>query len=801
MTSTSDLEVKEQAETIRDIVRQFREANHDDLIVRDMTGGLSLLVAENSREKRFISVCIEPTVRPSEVPEVLENLRSVPEFNPDHALCIVPNNEALLKAFRELEASSGLPCASISSFLDSFLRPADVLRQLTTGLDKRGRSVLERAGASDLLSDKFIEPDALSESTGIIRGDVLSHLTTTWARGEKQRFVVIHAPAGFGKSMFSHQLAKRLAESYEHHEEWEKPPLPLLIAFGNFRRGSSNFDGLIMERLQQDGPPLVTGDAFRELILHGRVSLILDGFDEMIEANAEVARSNIQNFVSLAGSQARIILTSRSTFFKTRSDVEDQLSSLGLGLDEIEVLELKRFTDTQVMRYVGKVVPHPRSAEKIVRRVLDDSKLGDVLRTPLILKEIVELEREERLSSAVLNRRGILDVLVNKTLEREIERKDLELDTTQQMTFLEELSLELLSRETPDIDQDDLALLSQMYIPQLSDSENRDTTIAKLGNHFYLINAPGERRLVSMHTVWREYFQARALATKLNAKPQQTSGVKKALSKRLLSLPLLDIVADLVEPSNLMTFDATATNSEFRNNWIRLALNCIDEKDSLDLLIAHVDGLSAKHLYDLQFVDRDMRQADFSGSQLMDCRFVNCDLRGANFSGTVLDGVVIRDSKYDNGLRFATPVRFQIDAMDLSHAELLRSHLKSLNPEAVSENADSDQIDIDEGLSLKQLFKSRLQLFTHPYPPGVRPSLRGGVKDTALTRGVHERYTTSIRRHVVPSLERGGLIERSRGRGYYVVCSEARREVLDYLERETIGPHISRALAILNRET
>lgn len=801
MVSTSNLEIEEQPETIQDVVRRFREANHDDLILRDLTGGSSLLVAENSREKRFISVCIEPTVEPSEVAEVLENLRSIPEFNPDHALCIVPNNEALLKAFRELEAISGLPCASISSYLDSFLRPTDVLRQLMTGLDKRGRNVLERAGANDLLSEKFIEPDALSESTGTVRGDVLSHLTTTWARGEKQRFVVIHAPAGFGKSMFSHQLAKRLAESYEHHEEWERPPLPLLIAFGNFRRGSSNFDGLIMERLQQDGPPLVTGDAFRELILRGRVSLILDGFDEMIEANAEVARSNIQNFVSLAGNQARIVLTSRSTFFKTRGDVEDQLSSLGLGLDEIEVLELKRFTDTQVMRYVNKVVPHPRSAEKIVRRVLDDSKLGDVLRTPLILKEIVELEREERLSSAVLNRRGVLDVLVDKTLEREIERKDLELDTTQQMTFLEELSLELLSRETPDIDQDDLALLAQICIPQLSESENRDTTIAKLGNHFYLMNAAGERRLVSMHTVWREFFQARALATKLNAKPQHASGVKKALSKRLIPLPLLEIIAELVEPSKLISFDTTATNSEFRNNWIRLALNCIDEKGSLDLLIAHVEGLSAKHLSDLQFVNRDMRQADFSGSQLKDCRFVNCDLRGANFSGTVLDGVVIRDSRYDDGLRFATPVRFQIDAVDLSHAELLRKHLRALNPDAVSVDADSNESDIDEGLSLQQLFKSRLQLFANPYPQGVRPTLKGGVKDTALTRGVHERYTTSIRRHVVPSLVRGGLIEKPRGRGYYVVCSEARHEVLDYLERETVGPNIRHALTILSRET
>jgi len=796
----SEVEPKERSETVQEIVRQFREANHDDLNVIALSDGVSVLTADNSRERRYISVCIETSVNPSDAPQILDELRTVPEFNPDHAICIVPDDEGLLKKFREAQNTSGLPCSTISSFLDSHLRPELVIRQLITGVDKRGRNVLLGAGADDLLSENFIEPDALSESGGTIRGDVLSHLTSTWARGEKQRFVVIHAPAGFGKSMFSHQLAKRLAKSYETYEEWRKPPLPLLIAFGNFRRGSSNFDGLIMERLQQDGPPLVTGDGFRELILRGRINLILDGFDEMIEANAEVARSNIQNFVSVAGSQARIILTSRSTFFKTRSDVEDQLSSLGLELDEIEVLELKGFTDEQVSRYVHKVVSPRASAQKIVRRVLDDSKLGEVSRTPLILREIVELEREERMSSASLMRRSILDVLVDKTLEREVDRKDLELSVEEQRVFLEELSLELLNRETPDIDQDDLALLAQLCVPNLSESDHLDTTVAKLGNHFYLINAPGESRFVSMHTVWREFFQARALATKLNAKPPQTSDLKKALSKRLVPAPLLDIVGGLVDPAKLIGVDTTATNSEFKNNWIRLALTCIDDDESFRLFLNNVGGLSARHLVDLQFVNRDLRRTDVSGSQLKDCRFINCDLRNVNFAGAVLDGVVIQNCKYDSGLRFASPIRFQVDNKDLSHSELLRIHIESLNPDIVRERDSFSPSDANEDLSLDQLLKSRLQLFTNPSPVGVRPTLKGGVKDTALTRGVHERYTTSIRRHVVPALVRSGVIEKSKGRGYYIVCGDSRHEVLDYLEREEIGPHIGRALTLLRRE-
>jgi hypothetical protein len=708
-------------------------------------------------------------------------------------------------AFRESQGSYGLPVATISSFLDYHVRPELVLRQLITGKDKRGQSVLLGAGADDLLSANFVEPAALSESSRIIRDDVISHLTTTWARGQDQRFVVIHAPAGFGKSMFSHQLAKRLAESYKLFDEWSKPPLPFLMAFGNFRRGSSNFDGLIMERLQQDGPPLVTGKAFRELIAHRRINLILDGFDEMIEANAEVARSNIQNFVTSAGSQARIILTSRSTFFKTRSDVEDQMNSLGLGLDEIEVLELQGFTNEQVSKYVHRAIRNTASAEKIVRRVLDDSKIGEISRTPLILREIVELEREDRMSSASLSRRNILDVLVDKTLQREISRKELELSIKEQTTFLKELAFELLLRETPDIDQDDLALLAQICLPELSESEQLDSTVAKLGNHFYLINSPGGGRFVSMHTVWREFFQARALAAKLIEKPPKLTDLTKVFSTRLLPTPLLAIVGGLIDPSiivNLVTSSnpkgLNPTTTNFLNNLIRLALACKLDDGRFKGLIGNFGGLSGKNLVDLQFENRDLRTVSFSSSQLKDCRFVNCDLRNVDFSGSLLDGVILRDCKYDSGLRFASPTRLQIDDRDLSHPELLQEHIKALNPD-INQPDDSSDSNGNEGHTLEELLRSRLELFTNAFAPGTRPTLRR-IAETALTRGVDKRYTTSIRRHVVPALTRSGIIEKSKGRASYIVCDGARHEVVEYLARGEIGVRIQRALTLLSRE-
>jgi hypothetical protein len=228
-------------------------------------------------------------------------------------------------------------------------------------------------------------------------------------------------------------------------------------------------------------------------------------------------------------------------------------------------------------------------------------------------------------------------------------------------------------------------------------------------------------------------------------------------------------------------------------------LACRDDVVNFRKLLNNIGGLSEKYLVDLQFQDRDLRKVSFSASQLKDCRFVNCDLRDVDFSGSVFDGVIMRNCKYDSGLRFTSPIRLQIDDQDFSHPELLREHIKALNPD-ISQTVDTSESNTNEGLTLEELLRDRLDLFANPVPSGSRPILKSGIKDTALTRGVHERYTTSIRRHVVPALERSGVIKRSKGRAYYIVCDEARQEVVEYLDRGVIGAHIQRALTLLSRE-
>jgi hypothetical protein len=784
---------------IRDIVFRFRTSNHEDTEVTLVDDGVSIHTAINSDFKQNSVVCIERSVDGSEAPNIHRVIQDYPEFNPDRTICVVSNSELQLSAFRAQFNNQGITTMCVAGYLDWHLRPEFVLKQLETGKDRRGNDVLIGAGASDLLSPIFVRPNAKEESTGEERIDLIAHLTSNWAKGKDLRFIVIHAPAGHGKSMFSHQLGKQLAETYRQHKEWEKPALPLLIAFGNFRRGSSSFSGLVLDRLQRDGAPRLTIDGFKDLTRLRRVNLILDGFDEMIESSAEVARSNIQDFVLHAGEQARIVLTSRSTFFKSRSDVADQLNSMFLQENEIEVMELQPFTDAQINTYVfEKQEPKllRQSAEKIARRIKESADINDMARSPLILKEIVRIEKEQGFGSRELEKKTVIDLLVEKSLIREQSRMDFDFSIAEQKYFLEELALELLRYAQPNIDFEDLGTLAEIAIDRIKEIHDKETVITRLRNHYYLTPAPGTTGRLSMHVLWREYFQAQGIS-RLLAKPSpNVDKFKKILSMKLLSPQLLKETAKLLELDTIQTLQFSHTTTEFANNWLRLVMELSDDTEVITKLMDKVGGFQGRQFVNIVFTGRDLRGLNFSNSIFDNCQFVGCDLQQVNFTDVLLQGVTLRKCKYDKTIASAIPAGLQIDGVDYSHAELVAKMFS--NEPSQSRNTEAPPVRESGDMSLRALFHTRLELFVTVTADGSRPILKGGnTAASALVRGVNKKFTNVIRRKIVPAMTRSGLIESVPGRESFKVSPDARSEVLEYIHKGTEGSRIKRALTLI----
>ena len=163
-----------------------------------------------------------------------------------------------------------------------------------------------------------------------------------WFEDENARLLVVLAPAGYGKTLLTRMFAHRLATA---HLASPKNPLPFLLPFGQFRR-VAEFEGMILTSIQHKGITDFTAAAFAYLVQRQRCVLMLDGFDELLEERPEEAQKNLRELIETLSGQGRIILTARSTFFRTSTDVSDFLQNY-VSDEDVTVLDLQPFDASQ----------------------------------------------------------------------------------------------------------------------------------------------------------------------------------------------------------------------------------------------------------------------------------------------------------------------------------------------------------------------------------------------------------------------------------------------------------------------
>ncbi len=92
--------------------------------------------------------------------------------------------------------------------------------------------------------------------------------------------------------------------------------------------------------------------------------LILDGFDELLEERPEEARRNLRELIETLEGRGKVVITARSTFFRTSEEVADFLE-YSLGADLVRVIELQPFDREQRKDFVQRYVSEPLRAERI----------------------------------------------------------------------------------------------------------------------------------------------------------------------------------------------------------------------------------------------------------------------------------------------------------------------------------------------------------------------------------------------------------------------------------------------------
>ena len=217
-----------------------------------------------------------------------------------------------------------------------------------------------------------------------------------WLDDPSKEHISILGEFGMGKTWFALHYAWIMAQRYQDAKQRgvERPRLPLVVPLRDYAKAVS-VESLFSEFFfRKHEIPLPGYSAFAQLNRMGKFLLIFDGFDEMA---ARIDRQHmVNNFWELARvvvPGAKALLTCRNEYFPTaqegRSLLRAELHASTVNLTgeppQFEVLELEKFSDDQIRRVLSF-----RSGPEMVRQIMDNSDMLDLLRRPVMTELVLD---------------------------------------------------------------------------------------------------------------------------------------------------------------------------------------------------------------------------------------------------------------------------------------------------------------------------------------------------------------------------------------------------------------------------
>ena len=209
-------------------------------------------------------------------------------------------------------------------------------------------------------------------------------LVIDWLGEVEARFVTVLGDFGRGKTFLMHELVRRLPERVGLVE-------PFLIELRTVEKGPDLYD-LVAQHLLRLNVGDVTTEKVQHLVSSGRVAVLLDGYDELVQkVTYPTADAYLGTLLAAATGEAKIVLTSRSQHFRDDGQVRRVLDRR-TGRDPARVLELEDFSDGQIRDFLTRLYKgNQTEAERRFGRIEQIKDLLGLSRNPRMLAFIAEL--------------------------------------------------------------------------------------------------------------------------------------------------------------------------------------------------------------------------------------------------------------------------------------------------------------------------------------------------------------------------------------------------------------------------
>ncbi len=649
----------------------------------------------------------------------------------------------------------------------------------------------------------FIDPDLELESGETRHG--ATEFLRSWLVGsstamKSTSLSVLIANGGVGKTTLSRVLCERI---HRH----DPTAIPILIESDQWKHLIQTnitmdvlWDLAISRRFDQANRLKASETALRVLIQEGLFVVIFDGFDELCTnpSCAYKPQDVINELNDMLTSedeifQARILLTSRKTFWESIAD--------DIDLGKIEVFRLKGFDNEQRKRYFEARLTDPAKRDLALRlsKQISGGIYDDIA---------VEGRQEERLSGVPfildLIARHVynnpekeinpyigdpLEGLLRDVCRRENLRQSLNIDPGTQLILFEELFREFQTS----LSFDDL----KFYLECICGVTDHGV-VQRFTNHVFLTRLEKDV-YAPRYEVLRVYFVARFLAQSLESLERKSNRQTIARLLAANSTGRTQVMDWLVRQLNRL-------ESNRLHNAITHAIDIIDDKENME--VRKASSMALFHLVNKLVTGSDKQERT---KDLLNYFRTKTKDEGKTLTRTLVTGLM---KSFDlSDICFADCIFIDVEFRNCRFGTKTKLVNCSFEGLLAFDNCEGErEIDITDG----SFSKEAEFMINFVRNKGIRLELKEAFAEDALSRALKKfkgdygfvsiqyRHRTSgfkpgnpynkkiwevllhekiAERHTISNVEEGGL--------NIVDDKELRREITTYLDNAILGPRLT----------
>ncbi|MER5638017.1 TIR domain-containing protein [Kitasatospora sp. NPDC002227] len=581
------------------------------------------------------------------------------------------------------------------------------------------------------------------------------------------RFLLLLGDFGRGKTFALRELARRIPA--------ELPYLtPLFIELSALDKAHS-FDGLVAAHLTAHGLDTIDLRAFRYMLRQGRIVLLFDGFDELLNrVSYERAADHLQVLLDAAVDNAKIVVSSRTQHFSSQEQVLTALGERVGMLPQRRLLAVQDFTTAQIRGYLVNRYGDETAADRRMRLMGAIPDLLALCRNPRLLSFVADLDhaRLQAVAGAgrALSAAGLYQEVLTAWLRFEERRghggpgaaPGLGLDQLWESVTL--LALRLWESGRTALPYDELMDIAGVLTGLLETRLPTAQVAHAVGSGSLLVRSD-EGMFQFIHGSVVEWLVARAAAAGLAA------GDPRLLVRQPLSRLVVEFLCDLADHQLCQQWAQSVLDGAASPDTARA--NAVKVLDRLRVP-AHTDLRGAA------LAGEDLSHRDFSGVDLTRADLTDVRLIGANLAGATLRGARLVGARLDGADLTGADLR----EADLRGARLIRTDLRGARLRGSRwQRAALISAVTDERVLAAPELRAAAQAPGLPVEAGFRPS------EVGVPYGFDVR-TTRLPEPLAFSVD-GQLLAVGSDDGSVLVC-----DALTGVALRTLKDHIGRVYAV-----